>query len=135
MDPRPAARRGDTGEACRDQVQPARSLVAADVHRAVPALWSAALPVPPHAPAKCHGAGAGGVPEHRSVAGIPGDLNAALTEYLARVTDRVIREAVYKDTGDAEEVAEPEKLGRWRGVSRASRRALACRSHAARISR
>jgi hypothetical protein len=44
------------------------------------------------------------------VAGIPGDLNAALTEYLARVTDRVIREAVYKDTGDAEEVAEPEKF-------------------------
>ena len=40
------------------------------------------------------------------------EINAALTEYLAQVTDRVIREAVYKDTGDAEEVAEPEKLGR-----------------------
>jgi hypothetical protein len=40
------------------------------------------------------------------------EINAALTEYLAHVTDRVIREAVYKDTGGAEEVAEPEKLGR-----------------------
>jgi hypothetical protein len=40
------------------------------------------------------------------------EINAALTEYLAQVTDSVIREAVYKDTGDAEEVAEPEKLGR-----------------------
>ena len=37
------------------------------------------------------------------------EVNAALAEYLAQVTDRVIREAVYKDTGDAEEVAEPEK--------------------------
>jgi hypothetical protein len=40
------------------------------------------------------------------------EINAALTEYLAQVTDRVIREAVNKDTGDAEEVAEPAKLGR-----------------------
>ena len=40
------------------------------------------------------------------------EINAALTEYVAQVTDSVIREAVYKDTGDAEELAEPEKLGR-----------------------
>jgi hypothetical protein len=40
------------------------------------------------------------------------EINAALAEYLAQVTDRMIREAVYKDTGDAEEVAEPDKLGR-----------------------
>ena len=40
------------------------------------------------------------------------EINAALAEYLAEVTDRVIREVVYKDTADAEEVAEPEKLGR-----------------------
>ena len=40
------------------------------------------------------------------------EINAALTEYLAQVTDKVIREAVYKDTGDAEEVAEPGKIGR-----------------------
>ena len=38
------------------------------------------------------------------------EINAALHDYLAQVTDRVIREAVYKDTGDAEEVAEPEKF-------------------------
>jgi hypothetical protein len=41
------------------------------------------------------------------------EINAALAEYLAQVTDRVIREAVYKDTGDAEEVVEPEKLGQY----------------------
>ena len=40
------------------------------------------------------------------------EINAALAEYLAQMTDRVIREVVYKDTADAEEVAEPEKLGR-----------------------
>jgi hypothetical protein len=40
------------------------------------------------------------------------EINAALTEYLPQVTDRVIRVAVYKNTGDAEEVADPEKLGR-----------------------
>src|SRR5512144_383624 len=37
------------------------------------------------------------------------EINAALTEYLARVTDRVIRDEVYGDTGDAEEVPEPAK--------------------------
>ena len=37
-------------------------------------------------------------------------INAALTDYLAQVTDKVIREAVYKDTGDAEEVPEPAKI-------------------------
>jgi hypothetical protein len=40
------------------------------------------------------------------------EINAALHDYLAQVTDKVVREAVYKHTGDAEEVAEPEKLGR-----------------------
>ena len=39
------------------------------------------------------------------------DINAALTEYLAQVTDKVIREEVYKETGDAEEVEEPAKIG------------------------
>jgi hypothetical protein len=40
------------------------------------------------------------------------EINAALAEYLAQVTDKVIREAVYKDTGDADEVPEPVKIGR-----------------------
>ena len=40
------------------------------------------------------------------------EINAAITEYLAHVTDKVIREAVYKDTGDADEVPEPAKIGR-----------------------
>ena len=35
-----------------------------------------------------------------------------MTEYLARITDTVIREEVYKETGDAEEVEEPAKIGR-----------------------
>ena len=39
------------------------------------------------------------------------EINAALTEYLAQVTDRVIREEVYKDTGDADEVPEPAQIG------------------------
>ena len=37
-------------------------------------------------------------------------INAALHDYLAQVTDKVIREAVYRDAGDAEEVPEPAKL-------------------------
>jgi hypothetical protein len=40
------------------------------------------------------------------------EINAALSDYLAQVTDKVIREAVYKDAGDAEEVPEPAKIGR-----------------------
>jgi hypothetical protein len=46
------------------------------------------------------------------VAGVPGDQRGAARLYLAQVTDKVIREAVYKDTGDADEVPEPEKLAR-----------------------
>jgi hypothetical protein len=37
-------------------------------------------------------------------------INAALSEYLAEVTDRVIREEVFGDSGEAEEVREPAKL-------------------------
>jgi hypothetical protein len=33
-------------------------------------------------------------------------IDAALMEYLLRVTDEVIRDAVFKETGEAEEVAE-----------------------------
>ncbi len=40
------------------------------------------------------------------------EINAALHDYLARVTETVIREAVYKDTEDADEVPEPAKIGR-----------------------
>ena len=39
------------------------------------------------------------------------EINAALTEYLAEVTDKVIREAVFKETSDADEVPEPAKIG------------------------
>jgi hypothetical protein len=39
------------------------------------------------------------------------EINAALTEYLARITDTVIREEVYKETGDADEVPESAKIG------------------------
>jgi hypothetical protein len=37
-------------------------------------------------------------------------LNTALSEYLAEVTDRVILEEVFGDAGEAEEVREPAKL-------------------------
>jgi hypothetical protein len=77
----------------------------------VPTVWPAAVSIPPHATAKRHGSAPQTFlntvlwPEFQ-------EINAALHDYLAQVTDKVIREAVYKHTGDAEEVAEPEKLGR-----------------------
>ena len=40
------------------------------------------------------------------------EINAALAEYLAQVTDRVIREAVYKDTGDADEIPESTRIAK-----------------------
>jgi hypothetical protein len=40
------------------------------------------------------------------------EINAALSEYLSQVTDKVIREAVYKDSSDADEVPEPAKIRR-----------------------
>jgi hypothetical protein len=39
------------------------------------------------------------------------EINAALSEYLSQVSDKVIREAVYKDSSDADEVPEPAKIG------------------------
>jgi hypothetical protein len=39
------------------------------------------------------------------------EINAALNEYLAQVTDKVIRNEVYRDTGDADEAPEPAKIG------------------------
>jgi hypothetical protein len=38
------------------------------------------------------------------------ELDAALTAYLADVTGKIIREEVFGDASDAEEVAEPLKL-------------------------
>lgn len=40
------------------------------------------------------------------------ELNAALTAYLSEVTERVIREEVHRETGEAEEVDEPSLIGR-----------------------
>ena len=37
-------------------------------------------------------------------------INAALSEYLSEVTDRLIRDEVFGEAGEAEEVAEPQKL-------------------------
>jgi hypothetical protein len=37
-------------------------------------------------------------------------INEALSEYLAEVTDKVIREEVFGEAGEAEEVAEPQRL-------------------------
>ncbi len=39
------------------------------------------------------------------------DVDAALNEYLAAVTDKVIRASIYKDSSDAEEVGEPGAIG------------------------
>ncbi len=40
------------------------------------------------------------------------EINSALTEYLSEVTNKVIREAVFKDVGDADEVPESARIGR-----------------------
>jgi hypothetical protein len=40
------------------------------------------------------------------------ELNAALSAYLAEITDRLIREEVHGETADAEEREEPKQLGR-----------------------
>jgi hypothetical protein len=49
-------------------------------------------------------------------------LDAALVAYLSEITERVIREEVHGETGDAEEIDEPLKIGRcpWRGAQYSS---------------
>jgi len=39
-------------------------------------------------------------------------INEALTDYLAEITERIIRDEVYGETGEAEEVDEPPRLHR-----------------------
>ena len=40
------------------------------------------------------------------------ELSAALIDYLSEITEKVIREEVHRETGDAEEVDEPSRIGR-----------------------
>ena len=40
------------------------------------------------------------------------ELDTALTAYLSEITERVIREEVHGETGDADEVDEPQRIGR-----------------------
>ena len=40
------------------------------------------------------------------------ELNAALVAYLCKITEKVIREEVHKETGEADEVDERPKIGR-----------------------
>jgi hypothetical protein len=40
------------------------------------------------------------------------ELDAALVAYLSEITERVIREEVHGETGDADEVDEPPRIGR-----------------------
>lgn len=40
------------------------------------------------------------------------NLDSVLTAYLSDITERLIREEVFADTGEAEEVAEPRRLTR-----------------------
>jgi len=40
------------------------------------------------------------------------ELDAALVAYLSEITEKVIREEVHRETGDAEEVDEPARIGR-----------------------
>jgi hypothetical protein len=40
------------------------------------------------------------------------ELSAALTAYLSEITEKVIREEVHGETGEAEEIDEPALIGR-----------------------
>jgi hypothetical protein len=40
------------------------------------------------------------------------ELSAALTAYLSQITDKVIREEVHGETGEAEEADQPRRIGR-----------------------
>ncbi|MEK9646532.1 MAG: hypothetical protein VW547_13415 [Alphaproteobacteria bacterium] len=40
------------------------------------------------------------------------ELSAALTTYLSEITEKVIREEVHGETGEADEVDEPRRIGR-----------------------
>ena len=40
------------------------------------------------------------------------ELSAALTEYLSEITEKVIREEVHGETGEADEVDDPRRIGR-----------------------
>ena len=40
------------------------------------------------------------------------ELDAALVSYLAEITDKVIREAVHGEVGEAEEIDDPAQIGR-----------------------
>jgi hypothetical protein len=40
------------------------------------------------------------------------ELNAALAAYLSEITEKFIREEVHGETGEAEEVDEPTRIGR-----------------------
>ena len=40
------------------------------------------------------------------------ELNAALIAYLSEITEKVIREEVHKETGEAEEIDEPTRIRR-----------------------
>jgi hypothetical protein len=47
------------------------------------------------------------------------ELNAALIAYLSEITEKVIREEVHKEPGEAEEVDETTRIGRHRSCLRA----------------
>ena len=97
------------GNLCIDPVEAVLDQIG--VHLAVPAVWPAAVSPSPHAPAKRNGSGTAGFPGQGTLARVPGDQRRA-----RRVSGPGDRQGhsriVYKNTGDAEEVAEPEKLGR-----------------------
>jgi len=40
------------------------------------------------------------------------ELSEALVAYLCEITERLIREEVHRETGEAEEIDEPARIGR-----------------------
>jgi hypothetical protein len=77
----------------------------------MPALRPTAIPPSADAPSNDHNQGSKGFieqvlwPEFQ-------ELNAALIAYLPEITEKVIREEVHGEIGEADEVDEPARVGR-----------------------
>jgi hypothetical protein len=77
----------------------------------MPALRPATIPPQAGAPSNRHDQG----PQELHRADLRPEfqeLNAALVAYLSEITEKVIREEVHGETGEAEEVDEPTRIGR-----------------------
>ena len=85
-------------------------MVAAAVHRIMPTLRPATIPPSADAPSKHRDQGTKSFMEQVLWPEFQ-ELNVALLAYLSEITEKVIREEVHKETGDADEIDEPTRIG------------------------